>query len=68
MANGKCRGCELLEERIDSIKREHTVAWLDALEQAYVYFGEMKHLEAQLASEREKDTIARFEQYEAGNS
>ncbi len=28
---------------------------------------EIEQLKAQLTSEKEKDTIARFEQYEAGN-
>ena len=64
MANGKCRGCELLEREIRRLLSVNsTYKWL-----SIKFANDLDILEAQLASEKEKDTIARFEQYEAGNS
>ena len=67
---------ELKRENEELLKRiEHLALQLRTIldvsaeyrRQAIVWANKLDVLEAQLASEKEKDTIARFEQYEAGN-
>ncbi len=63
MANGKCRGCELKDQDIHSLLEVNKHYKGDAIRysvECELLQAEVDALRAQLASEKEKDTIARF--------